>query len=594
MSAPLGLSLPFVEGETLHGYVSRNALFLEITPRDFCTDLGLRWPSLCSGYEDQIARLAWLINHPKENLQRWSAQQLSIGRYRVGRTHSSTGVFLRTATRLCPMCVEEALETTGPHGVFSLLEWSVLCLHRCHKHGCALVALPPADHSHSSYDVASQTKLYGAKLRHAAQNAEMLSATPFETYVRDRVWQGPQPDWLNKLDLTGLHRGSQSLGAALEGVSSQSLTSIDQSEERALCQRGFEALYAGPGSFTSALEHLRSQSSSDRPYFSADLGPFYQWLREVYDDPSVSELSAVARQHIFRTYPIDLDTEVLGERPAKETWLTMEDARQRTQFGAVFLKKLLGHMKGVSEIEALKRTEVHVDEITEVLEYWRGLRNLKETADRLCITPTQVKALMKLEVLPTIQITSSLRYTQSEAIDELLAAVDNVPKRKPEDGFLPLRAFCRRDGVSLPNAIKALTNGELDGAVLRTEGAGLHALHVAINALSSQRSAPLIGNLTLPETAAYMRINITAIRKLRDAGYLTEIKKRNPDTNHLKSYITQNSIKAFEQRWITLGQMAEAKGVEPYHLARRLDRDGVTTIPCSAGFVRVYERGVRK
>lgn len=81
-----------------------------------------------------------------------------------------------------------------------------------------------------------------------------------------------------------------------------------------------------------------------------------------------------------------------------------------------------------------------------------------------------------------------------------------------------------------------------------------------------------------------------AIRKLRDAGYLTQIQQHNPDTNHLKNDLMQDSIKAFEQKWIALGQMAEADGVEPYHLARRLDRDGVATMPCIPGFEQVYAR----
>jgi hypothetical protein len=591
MSAPLVLALPLVEGETLHGYVSRNATLFEITPRDFCTDLGMRWPFLCSGHDDQIERLAWLIDHPRESLQRWSAQRLSIGRYRVGRTHSSTGVFRRTATRLCPICVEDALTTTGPHGVFKLLEWSVLCLHRCHKHGCALVPLPPATHSNLTYDVVSQVQLHEAEVRDAAQRGEMLSPTSFEAYVRQRIWEGPQADWLNALDLTNLHRASQSLGAALEGVSNQTLATIGRDDERALCQRGFEALQAGPESFTAAMEHLRSQSTAERPYYSADLGPFYHWLREVYDDPSIAEMTRLSRQHIFRTYPVDLDKDVFGERPTQEIWLTMEDARKRSRFGAVFLKKLLGHMKGVPEVEALKRTDVHVDEIAEILAFWEGLVNFKDAASRLAITPAQVKALMKLGVLPSIQITSSLRYTQSKAVDALLGVVEQVPTAKPDDGFLPLRAFCRRDGVSLPNVVKAFTDGALDGAVMRAEGSGLHALHVALNALSSDRNASLTRHLTLPEAAAYLRINIMAIRKLRDAGHLTQIQQRNPDTNHLKNYLTQDSIKAFEQKWITLGQLAEAGGVEPYHLARRLDRGGVATMPCVTGFVRVYERG---
>ena len=169
-------------------------------------------------------------------------------------------------------------------------------------------------------------------------------------------------------------------------------------------------------------------------------------------------------------------------------------------------------------------------------------------------------------------------------------AIEELPPVSAEGGFLPVRAFCRRDGIALPKVIKAFCERTLSGDVRRGQGPGLHALHIEFDAMKSERDISLSQDITLPEAATYLRINIISIRKLRDAGYLKQIQKRNPDTNHVKSYLTLESIRAFERRWITLGQMAEVEGSEPYHLARKLDRDGAVPISCFTGFVRVYER----
>lgn len=88
----------------------------------------------------------------------------------------------------------------------------------------------------------------------------------------------------------------------------------------------------------------------------------------------------------------------------------------------------------------------------------------------------------------------------------------------------------------------------------------------------------------------YFKINVIAIRRLRDAGYLEVKTCRNPDTRHLKQYITQRSISRFERRYVTLGQLADDRKVRPIHLARKLDRENVMPINCSSGSVRVYSR----
>lgn len=196
MTAPLARALPFIEGETLSGYVSRNARLHEATPRDFCSDLGMRWPFLCSGHDDQVEQLAWLTGEPLDIFRTWRTQKVGIGRYRVGQAIASTGVLRRTAVRLCPKCVSSALSEHGPSGVFQLLEWSVLCIERCARHGCPLIILPSEGHSHSIYDFVSRVLERQDEVQRAAEANELLQATRFETYVRHRIWYGPADDWL--------------------------------------------------------------------------------------------------------------------------------------------------------------------------------------------------------------------------------------------------------------------------------------------------------------------------------------------------------------------------------------------------------------
>lgn len=588
--SPLKPALSFMAGETLSGYVSRQAKLHETTPRGFCTDLGMRWPFLCSGHDDQVERLAWLTGEPLDLLRQWRTLQIETGHYMIGKAQANIAVLRRTALRLCPQCVMNALSETGPSGVFQMLEWSILSIKTCEKHGCPLITLPSSKYSHTTYDFVSRVLEHLGTIRRANETCEALKETSFEEYVRKRIWSGPQSDWLNAWNLNHIHRASLTLGAALNGHKGEMSGDLSANEERSLCEKGFQCLEKGEGPFKDALVELHRASTTERPYYSADMGPFYYWLREAQSQPVLAEVVEVARDHVFETYPTPTGKSVFGKKPKVQKWLTIDEARRRLGCGAVFMKQLMGHMKGVSERDALKRTDVHIDEISQVESYWKSLVRLKHAASDLAISPQQVKSLQNLGILSTIRVTSSQRYLKREEIDDLLSRVSELPDLLPGKSTLPIKEFCRAKGVHLTRVINLWIKGDLHGMLCRGEGQGLQAIEVVWDALCEKPKIQLDRDLKLTQAASYLQISVISIRQLRDHGYLEQIQDRNPDTNHLKSYITEASIRRFEQKYITLGQMAALQKVAPIHLARRLDQEDIEPVSCGSNLVRVYRR----
>lgn len=592
MTAPLKPALPFIEGETLTGYVSRTAKLFETTPRDFCTDLGMRWPHLCSGHDDQVERLAWLVGRRPEQLRAFTSGKVEIGRFKFGKTVATFGALRRTAVRLCPKCVTEALSNIGAHGIYQMQEWALTSLYSCPRHGCLLMTLPSSQHAHTAYDFVSRIMEHIDDVYVASEDGRSGSPTPFEHYIRKRIWKGPQDDWLKELDLTQVHRLCLNLGAALTGLKMKAMMHLSGEQERKLCQLGFEYFSAGPNGFKSALKRLHTQSTTERPYFSSDMGPFYHWLREVYDDPVLASLVDLTCTHIFETYPTPTGKVVFDRVAPEQTLLTMNEARKRSGFGVLFLKRLLGHLNGVDEAEAVLRTDVHVDELAKAMAFWDNLINLKDAVWMLGLSRPQVKSLQSTGAIELIRITSSLRYVLRSQVNELLEKLNELPEAPPDRSVVPLREFCHAKQVAMVQIIDLWVRGELEGKLCRGEGIGLQAIEVDWSLLSEKVLIELIGDLTADEAARYLKINVIAIRHLRDARYLEEISRRNPDTNHMKRYITKQSISAFEQQYVTLGQLAHDRKERPIHLARKLDRDGIAPINCSAGPVRVYAKDV--
>lgn len=588
MNSALVPTLPLIEGEALSGYVSRTAKLYETTPRDFCSDLGMKWPALCTGHENQINRLSWLLGVPVKSLKDHTICKLTQGRYQIGRTHATIGVLRRTSGRLCPKCVASALDSSGAMGLFHQLEWSVSCVHVCFVHRCPLIQLPSSADSHSAYDFVSRVLQNKSLIIKAAEASATLPDTPFEAYVRELVRQGSKQDWLGELGITHFHRACLTLGATLSRCPSDPLLELPREEARALCDLGFRHLRKGPSGLHYALQKSFHKDRSKRPYVCSDMGPFYRWLHSVHTDPVLSDLVDTTRQHIFETYPASLDKEVFGRKPRRRQLYTMADVRIRTGLGTAFIKTLLGYLCGQTEDEAIKRNDVTAGELKSVMDFWQSIAKLNEAASLLGVLPEQVKKLQKLHVLKTIKITSTLRYVERDQIDCILTKVDKLPPADAGSSSVSLMRFCRSNRLAIERVVQFWLNDENKVGFYRGDGQGLHQIKVNPNLEITREDTILHGDLTVMEAARFLKINVHAVRKLRDAGYLDEIRRRNSDTNHFKGFITKASIQKFQEKFITIGLGAEQLKMLPNLLAQRLDERGFETIDCKSGFVRVY------
>jgi hypothetical protein len=552
----------------------------------------MSWPFLCSGRRDQIERLAWLIGVRTNELMLNSPRIIGVGIYQLGKTTARKGVLSRTSVRLCPKCIAPTFSSTGGVGIFQKLEWSVDCLFSCGIHNCPLITVPSAKNTHSTYDFVSRVLEHQEFICAQALEPTILPRTDFEDYVRQRIKGGPQDDWLRTLDLSHLYRASSTLGALIEKVETMALESLPPETLQGICQTGLSCLLEGPIAYKEALSTVYRKNAGERPYYSVDLAQLYKWLRASHDEPGLEAFSNTTREHVFRTYPIPLRKEVFGQKPSRQEWFSLYEAGKKSGFGRVFLKKLLGHMTGENEVEALSRTDVHIDDLVAVQAFWENLLSLMNAASRLGVSPTQIKVLQSKGVLKMIKITSSLRYFEKDEIARLLEKLEELPSELPDIKLIPINEYCRSKSVPLAQVIDLWVKGLLDGRLSRGAGNGLQSIEVDCDLCCHKAGLVLACDLELIEAAKYLKINIAAIRKLRNGGQLIQVFRRNPDTNHLKNYITRESILEFEKLYITLGQMASLQKVEPIHLARRLDRDEIWPITCAGAFVRVYDRHV--
>ncbi|SEB47678.1 TniQ family protein [Rhodobacter sp. 24-YEA-8] len=586
----LGLRIPLIDREMPSSLVSRLARLHGTNPRDFCSDMGLQWPHICSAHPEQLSRLAKLADVSLFRLLRWSGPLVSPCRYRVGYEIASTGVFRRAVTRICPRCVVEG-QAKGLHaGPFQRVEWLVQSIHVCSDHHTALLKLPNARHAHDTYDLLTQIERHQGIIQRAADSDGSTFPTGFEDYVLSRIQGRAATSWLTPLELQHMHRGCLTLGAALLFGSSKNSTALDVVQSRAALDRGYSVLRSGPAQLLAALTELKKAYQTERPYFSTDMGDFYTWLKEEVEEPKLQEMRHAVRNFITENYPLRSGMKILGEEISMGRRMTFSDARQVSGIARARMATTLGHLRPASRNTAGTVTDVSVEDIQTVDAFWRNHSNLKDAAERLGLHPAQIKAFIEVGVLEAVRLSSALRYVTNASIDAVLVMVSNAPVDHPNSELLPIAEFSQSRCISMARVVCAALDGKIIDVRRNPDLSGIRSLLIDNGQLPIRQRRRHKMDMSVTEAAEHLQIGAMGVRALRDSGYLVQVHRRNPDTNHQRAFITVESISRFEVECETLGQLATRMGVRSMHLAKWLDNAGIDPVATKGRMVRVYRR----
>ncbi len=138
--------------------------------------------------------------------------------------------------------------------------------------------------------------------------------------------------------------------------------------------------------------------------------------------------------------------------------------------------------------------------------------------------------------------------------------------------------------------VSAVLDGKIKDVRRNPDLSGIRSLLIDNGQLPIRQRRRHTMDMSVTEAAEHLQIGAMGVRALRDSGYLVQVHRRNPDTNHQRAFITIESISRFEAECETLGQMATRMGVRPMHLAKWLDNAGVDPVTTAGCMVRAYLR----
>ena len=350
MKGTLGLSLPLLAAETLHGYASRLARAYGTDLVSFCADLGLALMGLVSGAARDVAALAALTGEPEAELVRRAPvgthEFRTLAGQRLNRNELRCGRLL-----VCPACLREDVSRAGlasDLGAFVRMEWLVRTIRTCHVHDIALqpVDEPPPKWPASRYhDRASRVAGCLDNLDALALRAEVRKASGLERHLVGRLrGDGAPSPLLDAVPFDIAVTICEHVGALALHGSSCSIREIGPEGLGTAAAAGFDVLSGGEPDLRSFLKEIHRtfvRGFSSNEGAAAIYDPVYVLIKKSRLADDYEPIRTILRQHILATMPIAAGTNLLGEVVPVRLLHSLRTAAEEIGKPGLKLRKLL-------------------------------------------------------------------------------------------------------------------------------------------------------------------------------------------------------------------------------------------------------------
>ncbi|WP_244906070.1 ParB/Srx family N-terminal domain-containing protein [Celeribacter ethanolicus] len=393
-------------------------------------------------------------------------------------------------------------------------------------------------------------------------------------------------------------RTCEILGTLLSFGSETRLSALDPAEKQAAGQAGFNVLRDGKAALKDVLLGMVPPENGARQNYSKIYGPFYEWLTDQDGDAGFSPIMDIMRDVITDNYVVRPGMTILGTVIEEQAKFSFHGIKGNFKLGTKRMRdELLA--RGLAREDPRWPDSVILDRpldralIDEISRSIEENINLQEAAQRLGLSEELFRKLVYDGLIPRRGY-RQLRNHQYDPIflDRFLATVTqgaDIIDSVPEDHVLALQAgqIVRARSSEI---LHLLATRKVPCAGLLRGKTGLAGAIVHLDTLKNAVQTISFSGLTYREMYQKLRVSSPTLRYLLDQGFLTTYRGKNPATLMETEIISQVSIDAFLQQYVTLGILAEACGQNANSVRFHLLDAGVEKIPIKHGLGAIYRR----
>ena len=282
--------------------------------RIFLPHIGFPYKALLRGDSDAIDNLARLVGCDADALRMVSIRNLGRNALRLRDEVATTHTLHRSRIRICPDCVrQEAGSAADVWRVPRRVTWQFVSIPSCPNHRRALMSLPAEAFTLHGYDFTAQLHRHWQLIERREPASQDHSA--FEGYLWRRVSGERGKAWIDRLELNVASRACEVFGLLREQGPDSRLGGHSETDWARFGQSGFEVLRQGADALVEEMARMLSRPGIDRRFFSRVYGPFTTWLNSRGLGDEFEPLRDIVRRRIFASFAVRRGILVLG-RPS--------------------------------------------------------------------------------------------------------------------------------------------------------------------------------------------------------------------------------------------------------------------------------------
>ncbi|WOI56703.1 TniQ family protein [Palleronia sp. LCG004] len=566
----LNLAHPACPYETATSYASRLARFARAAdPFDLCLDVGLDWKSVVRGDPISIRRLAARGGTSADVLERWSIRAMGPLRFRIGGDVVPNKTLLRSRLRVCPACILEDLASGGLRRAYRRMHWNLQAIRTCERHWRPLLKLPWLEHTFGNYDIVARVEATMPLIENAAGKDDARPFTDYERYILDRLHGLQAIPYLDTMPLAFVIRFAEALGLTRIWYRDAARDADDDLLYEAGAA-GFDVLRNGHEAFIAELHRLQIDPLQSNASHKLDLGPFWVWLRCGGNGDGMAALRAVVREHVFRNYPVEAGTMVLGQACPRTQVYSINSAKRafrisRARLNAKLVAAGLAAPNGSPDRVTLLRP-LRAEDLAPRLAPTAGLLSREEAKARLGASESIFRQLRLADLIRrhTEPTDRRPRYAAAEIetfLSDVKSAISTRASFHPSADRMSLVEACRKIGTPLLTVQALIQDGKVPSSAIDPTMQGLAAIHVDIEEVRTAVTGELLDAVPKLKTAKILGGSLRMVDFLLSTGELA-LEKRGPALRgHTMPAVTRASIDSFLTDHTTLGRLSQATGL---------------------------------
>ena len=560
---PLPLTVPTIVGESATSFASRLARRNGV-PRmiTFCSDVGVDYFALVNGDPIEITRLAVLGGIDPVPLQAATPSLIEPGWFRLGKERIKFTAFSRTTVRICPKCVMGA---SGDMAVIHRGLWQLSSHRICAEHGTFLVTLPNSKKVHDSFDHIALLREYRPTEANSVNKADLA----LEHYLIDRVENGPGAAWLDQLPFHVASQLSEGFGALLAYGPAANRKLLTEENWAAAGAAGCTALRKGRSAFIKSLDEINFSTPIGGMLYRTRMKVFFEWLRYRDSDPSFDPIRDIVREYIFKNFPVEEGSIVLGKICEEQQVYSVTSARKKFGVSSWRLSKKL------IELGIAKRNEsnnvvtlnryIPANIASAIAADLKVLVNASDAAKMLGVDRMMIAKLSGSGLIQKYFSESKdlMLYLPEEIYRFVGTLRDLTIKGEHQRKNVSIMKAARNPRLSAENLVRIILNNRISMTADDPSNARFNDFRVSVFAIKETFFLDERESVRPARASEILKVSTSTVHALISIGVLRSTIVREHWCNRDRIYVCPQSIQEFDVNYISLASLAEKTGRSP-------------------------------